>query len=60
MRYVAEWRMQLAADMMKTTPAKLAEVAEAVGYGSEEAFSRAFQRHVGTTPAQWRMEAAGK
>jgi transcriptional regulator GlxA family with amidase domain len=46
--------------MMKTTPAKLAEVAEAVGYGSEEAFSRAFQRHVGTTPAQWRMEAAGK
>jgi AraC-like DNA-binding protein len=60
MRYVAEWRMQLAAEMLKTTPAKLADIAQAIGYGSEEAFSRAFQRHVGMAPAQWRSEAAGR
>jgi AraC-like DNA-binding protein len=61
MRYVAEWRMQLAAEQLRNTPAKLADIAEAIGYGSEEAFSRAFQRHVGVSPARWRSDAqAGK
>lgn len=55
MRYLAEWRMQLAADMLKSTSMKLAAIAQAVGYGSEEAFSRAFHRHLGTSPAQWRV-----
>lgn len=54
MRYLAEWRIQLAADLLKDTSTKLAAIAQAVGYGSEEAFSRAFQRHLGTSPAQWR------
>lgn len=54
MRYLAEWRIQLAAGLMKDSSVKLAAVAERVGYGSEEAFSRAFQRHLGTSPAQWR------
>jgi AraC-like DNA-binding protein len=56
MRYLTEWRMQIAADLMKDTPAKLAAIAQAVGYGSEEAFSRAFQRHLGVSPGQWRSE----
>lgn len=54
MRYLAEWRMQLAADLMRDTSAKLAEIAATVGYGSEEAFSRAFQRHLGASPGLWR------
>ena len=54
MRYLAEWRIQLAADLMKNSERKLAGIAQAVGYGSEEAFSRAFQRHVGISPAHWR------
>lgn len=54
MRYLAEWRIQLAADMIKDSTAKLASIAHEVGYGSEEAFSRAFQRHLGISPAQWR------
>jgi AraC-like DNA-binding protein len=57
MRYAAEWRMQLAAEQLRNTPAKLADIAQVVGYGSEEAFSRAFQRHVGVAPAQWRSGA---
>lgn len=54
MRYVAEWRMQLAAAQLRNTDAKIADIADAIGYGSEEAFSRAFQRHVGVSPARWR------
>jgi AraC-like DNA-binding protein len=52
--YLIEWRMQLAAELLRSTHLKLAAVAEEVGYGSEAAFSRAFARHVGTSPAQWR------
>jgi AraC-like DNA-binding protein len=54
MRYLAEWRMQLAADLLRSTDQKMASIAEQVGYGSEEAFSRAFHRHLGRTPAEWR------
>lgn len=55
-RYLAEWRMQLAADLMKDTPAKLAAIAATVGYGSEEAFGRAFRRYLGISPGQWRSK----
>lgn len=54
MRYLAEWRMQIAADLIKDTSAKLADIANTVGYGSEETFNRAFQRHLGISPGQWR------
>jgi AraC-like DNA-binding protein len=56
-RYLAEWRMQLAADLLRSTDLKMAAIAEEVGYGSEEAFSRAFQRHLGRSPAEWRCAA---
>ena len=55
--YLAEWRMQLAANLLRTTPLKLATIAERSGYGSEAAFSRAFHRHIGMSPAQWREAA---
>ncbi len=54
MHYLAEWRMQLAAELLRTTDVKLADIAERFGYGSEAAFSRAFTRHVGDPPARWR------
>jgi transcriptional regulator GlxA family with amidase domain len=53
-RYLTEWRLQIAADLLRGSRMKLAEVANLVGYESEEAFSRAFRRHVGQSPAQWR------
>lgn len=56
--YLLEWRMQLAASLLVGTELKLAAIAERVGYGSEAAFSRAFHRHVGVSPAQWRATAA--
>jgi AraC-like DNA-binding protein len=57
--YLAEWRMQLAANLLVATDLRLSAVAEQTGYGSEAAFSRAFHRHVGKSPAQWRALGRG-
>jgi AraC-like DNA-binding protein len=57
MQYLAQWRMQLAAGRLATGNAKVATVAEEVGYESEEAFSRAFKRLMGVSPAAWRRGA---
>ena len=43
-RYLTEWRMHLAEDLLANTDAGVATVARRVGYDSEEAFSRAFKR----------------
>jgi len=54
MQYLARWRMQLAAVELADSGAKVAQVARDVGYESEAAFSRAFKRLVGESPASWR------
>lgn len=58
MQYLAQWRIQLAASLLKTTNAGLAEIAGRVGYGSETALSRAFKRWVGVAPAPYRRGEA--
>jgi AraC-like DNA-binding protein len=55
-QYLAQWRIQLAATLLRTTQSSLAEIAEQVGYGSEAALSRAFKRWVGTAPAAYRKQ----
>jgi AraC-like DNA-binding protein len=57
-QYLTQWRMQLAAERLRATNASLAEIATAVGYGSESAFSRAFKRQVGMAPATFRQAPA--
>jgi AraC family transcriptional regulator, alkane utilization regulator len=54
MRYLTQWRLQLAAHLLRSTPATLPEIAGQVGYESEAAFSRAFKRGLGAPPAAWR------
>ena len=54
MQYLANWRMQVAAALLRNTNATVASVALDVGYDSEAAFTRAFKRMVGTPPATWR------
>jgi AraC-like DNA-binding protein len=54
MQYLAQWRMQLTAELLTGSRASLAEIANRVGYGSEAALSRAFKRIVGASPLQWR------
>jgi len=55
MQYLAQWRMQVAATLLRDTKAKLIEIALGVGYESEAAFSRAFKRAVGVAPGAWRV-----
>jgi AraC-like DNA-binding protein len=59
MRYLARWRMQLAARRLADGGAKVQAVALEVGYDSEAAFSRAFKKIVGTSPAGWRKRSSG-
>lgn len=54
MRYLANWRLQLAAVRLRESPAATARIASEVGYESDAAFNRAFKRAFGTTPAAWR------
>jgi AraC-like DNA-binding protein len=54
-RYVNEWRMRMAQDLLATTEVTVAEIARRVGYDSEEAFSRAFKRAHGQSPSPWRL-----
>jgi AraC-like DNA-binding protein len=56
MHYLTVWRMHVAAQQLREGPASVAQVAFAVGYDSEAAFSRAFKRQFGTSPGAWRRE----
>lgn len=57
-RYLTEWRMHVAQDLLATTDVGVVAVAHHVGYESEEAFSRAFKRSVGAAPSVWRADHA--
>jgi AraC-like DNA-binding protein len=54
MQYLTRWRLQLAADLLRSTGRNVAAIAAEVGYDSEAAFSRAFKREIGVAPATWR------
>jgi AraC-like DNA-binding protein len=60
MAYLAEWRIKLGAEILQSTEDSIAEVAAAVGYGSEAAFNRAFRREFNCPPAQFRRERGAK
>jgi AraC-like DNA-binding protein len=55
--YLSAWRMHLAARMLRGENARLAAVADRLGYGSEAAFSTAFRRRYGTSPGAYRRAA---
>jgi AraC-like DNA-binding protein len=57
MNYLAQWRMQLAVRTLERPGASVAQAAANVGYQSEAAFRRAFERYVGISPAAWRRRA---
>ena len=56
MAYLAQWRLKLSAEILQSTEDSVAEVAAAVGYGSEAAFNRAFKREFDCPPAQFRRK----
>jgi AraC-like DNA-binding protein len=57
MAYLANWRLQLGAQMLQTTSYSVAQIAGEVGYESEQAFNRAFKRKFEQPPARFRTMA---
>ena len=58
MAFLTEWRLTLAADLLREPGATVGSVAHQVGYGSPFALSTAFKRVRGISPAQHRVTAA--
>lgn len=56
MTYLARWRLRLGAEILQTSDNSIAQVAAAVGYGSEASFNRAFKREFASPPAAFRHE----
>lgn len=57
MRFLTEWRIALAADLLLEPGATIGSVADEVGYGSPYALSAAFKRMRGVSPKQHRVAA---
>lgn len=56
MVYVTQWRMYLASKTLKETQFNVEQIANQVGYDNVAAFSRAFKRLLGLSPAHWRKQ----
>ncbi len=52
--FVTDVRMQKAAELIRQSDYKLYEVSEMVGYSNPKNFSRAFRRHFGVSPQEYR------
>jgi len=57
-RYLTEWRMHIATDLLASTDLTVSQIAKRTGYDSQEAFSRAFKRRMGDAPTTWREKRA--
>lgn len=64
MAYLADWRLELAAESLRTTSRSVLQIAGEVGYDSEAAFNRAFKRRFSAPPARyrrtWRQDSTAK
>ena len=56
--FLISYRMTKAAELLKLTQLKIAEIGNAVGYTNQLHFSRAFKNVYGISPRQWRNENA--
>ena len=56
--YLTAFRLQLAARALEEGTQSLEEIARAAGYGSDEAFSRAFRAWSGMPPGRYRKTAS--
>jgi AraC-like DNA-binding protein len=55
-RYLTEWRMHVATELLRSSDLTVAQVSRRVGYESQEAFSRAFKRRMRAAPSIWRAQ----
>ena len=54
MQHLAQWRMLLASNLLRSGSTPLNQIAETVGYQTDTAFIRAFRREYGVPPGTWR------
>jgi AraC-like DNA-binding protein len=57
-RYITRWRVHAAADLLRRKTLSTQEVAEKVGYSSEDALTRVFRRYLGVSPSAYRRDRA--
>lgn len=53
-RFISALRLQRAKDMLSDTGASLAEIAYSCRFSSQSTFTRAFRKHVGVSPGEYR------
>jgi len=58
MQYLSAWRLRLAADALRHTDRAIKLIADAAGFGSTAAFTRAFKKEFAVSPALWRRRAS--
>src|SRR5262245_32825920 len=58
--YVRRLRLESAAQVLRSTGRNVVEVALGAGYGSHEAFSRAFRQRFGVSPSEYRNGVRGQ
>ncbi len=58
LEYLTNWRMHKATALLRNGDKKLSEVAKAVGYDSDSAFSKAFKRGFGVAPREYERIAS--
>ena len=54
--YLTELRMELARDLLLGSSETSKQIARRTGYKSDAAFNRAFTKHHGLSPGQWRRD----
>jgi AraC-like DNA-binding protein len=59
MTYLTRWRLTLASDLLADPGRTLASIARDVGYSSAFAFSTAFKKQFGVSPAKYRQKKFG-
>lgn len=59
-RYLTQWRMQQAMDLLQTTDLPMIVIAERCGYSSEIAFRKAFKSVIGEPPGKVRRAYKGE
>lgn len=57
-QYVTHTKMEEAKRLMDITPKSIAEIAAYLGYSSQSHFQRAFKKHTGQTPGEYRHSRA--
>jgi len=59
MEVLTELRMRKAAELLTRTELKISEIGDRVGYHSQSAFCRRFERHFNMTPGRMRLRGRG-